>query len=266
MASLVSSCNRAKKLGVQPPLSPGRHCPVIGIARLLGETRPVYRTPIQSWRCTGLETRHRQISGTQLLRKPMRRSLSNPTALKPFFTAKQRSTKERARTKHDRARTDPAAVSQDQTCNTFTLEDQFGGFSFDHDQIRLALQHSLDGAQKKLPICLYSRPPNRASLGSVEHAIVNRRGIRRLRNQSAKRVHLADEMSFTQSSNSRIATHCPDSGKVETDEAGTRTHACGNCRSFAARMATTYYKDIEASHRRADRALPSLGQRGECST
>src|SRR3546814_3220467 len=68
----VGAGDRAENLRHGPLVIPRRTGPVATVRRLFLEARPVDRPPVEARRRPGLEPRHRQIGGAELLREAAR--------------------------------------------------------------------------------------------------------------------------------------------------------------------------------------------------
>ena len=59
----------------------------------------------------------------------------------------------------------------------------------------------------QLAVRLNARAPDRRTLAAIEHPPVDRRAVGGARHQAVEHVELADEMSFTDAANRRVARH-----------------------------------------------------------
>ena len=119
---------------------------------------------------------------------------------------------------------------------------------------------------KQLPIRLNARPPYRAPLGPVQHAIVYRCGVGSTGDYAVERVDFADEMPLPQPPDCRIAAHGADLLEIERHQSRTRAHSGGCAGRFDPGMAAADYKNIEIVH--GIGALPKAGihVKGACFT
>ena len=99
-----------------------------------------------------------------------------------------------------------------------------------------------------MPIRLNTGPPYRTALGSIEHAIMNRRSIRGPSDDSVKSIHLPNQMTFAQAADSGVATHRSDLVDIKRDECNARTHARSSAGCFDAGVTATDYNYIELVH------------------
>ena len=80
-------------------------------------------------------------------------------------------------------------------------------------------------------VVLGARAPHRGSLAAVEHAELDRASVGDDAGVSAKRIHLANDLSFGDTAHGGVATHLPDHPHVHGDEEDHRAHVrcCRSC-------------------------------------
>ena len=245
MRRLVGPGHGAEDLRVAALLRQWRHHPLIGIAGLFGEACPVDRATVEPRRRSGLEPREGQACLPHLSGEPLCRILADPSARQPLFAAEQRSSEKRPGAENNGLRRDGRAVGENEARNPLSLQVERRRFAFDHGKIALPLHHAMDGCLEQAPVCLDTWPPNGRAFRAVEHPVMDRGGIRGPPDDPVKRVDLAHEMAFAQSSDGRITAHCADSIAREGNQPDSHTHACSRRGRFHAGVAAADYKDIE---------------------
>ena len=117
---------------------------------------------------------------------------------------------------------------------------------FGHDDLDSALRDQLGhGRAIELPIRLEARTLDRGALAAVEHAPVDRGPVGRARHQAVEDVELADQMTFADTADRRIARHLADVLGPEGDKSDARATARRGGGSLASGMAGTNDQDVE---------------------
>src|SRR3546814_6997380 len=92
----VGAGDRAENLRHGPLVIPRRTGPGATVRRLFLEARPGDRPPVEARRRPGLEPRHRQIGGAELLREAACPGFADAAALHPLLAAKHPAAEEGA--------------------------------------------------------------------------------------------------------------------------------------------------------------------------
>ena len=105
-------------------------------------------------------------------------------------------------------------------------------------QIRLRLQYLSHLEAVSLLVALRARRPYGRAARSVQQTELDADRIRDLAHDSAKSIHLADQMSLGDAANRRVARHLRDEIDVQRVERGLQSHACGGHGGLASGMAS----------------------------
>ena len=93
-------------------------------------------------------------------------------------------------------------------------------------------------------VALSTRTPHRRSFRAVEHAKLDGRFVRDNAHLSAKRIYLSDNLTLSNSTNSRITAHLRYFVHVHGDQQRRRTEIRRSACRFATGMAGAYHYDI----------------------
>lgn len=94
-------------------------------------------------------------------------------------------------------------------------------------------------------VALRARSPDSRTLASIEHAELNHGEIGSSSHDSAECIDLADDGSFGDASNRRIARHLPDGFEGARNQADTSSKTGSGNSCFGAGMTGANYQDVE---------------------
>src|SRR5262245_16576815 len=79
----------------------------------------------------------------------------------------------------------------------------------------------------RLLVALRSRCPNRRTLSAIQHPELKSRHVRRLSHLATHGIDLSSQLTFRQTSDSRVAGHLADRVEIDGEEQGLTPHPCG---------------------------------------
>ena len=99
-------------------------------------------------------------------------------------------------------------------------------------------------------VALSARAPHGRTLGAVQHAELYGSSIGDAAHVAAQSIDFADNLSFGNASDSRVARHLCNFVHIHRDDDGACAHACRCCSGFTSGMSGTDDHDviIESSH------------------
>ncbi len=119
-----------------------------------------------------------------------------------------------------------ATICEPDSRNGAKVELQRRDLAGNNRQSRERAQLTLNATPEQAPVGLNPRPPNRTSLGAIEHPIMDRGIVCCACYHAIKRVDLPHQMTFAEAANGGIAAHGPDLRGIEGDQCHTQTHSC----------------------------------------
>jgi hypothetical protein len=128
------------------------------------------------------------------------------------------------------------------------LDQQIVGLTFDDSQTRRFADRRLDSLRIEPSVGLGPWPMHRGTLAPVQHTKLNTAAIGGPAHQTVKSVDLANQMTFAESANGRIAGHRTDGSEPVGQEGGADAHSGGRSRGFTAGVAAADYNDVERIH------------------
>ena len=217
------------------------------VGRLLIESRPVDRSPIKPGRRTGLQPRHRQSRLAQLGGKPCGRTLTHTPADEGLLSPEENAAKEGPGAQDRGLASDSRSVREFDASDPLAVQHQRRRFTLNHIERLFRRDLRTHRCPEQFAVRLYARSPYGASLGPVEHAVMDRARIRRAAKHTVERVDFAHQMALAQSADGRVAAHRADLARVHRDQAHAHAHARGNAGRFHAGV-TTADDEIGRAH------------------
>ena len=145
---------------------------------------------------------------------------------------------------------DLASVGQCHTADLTVYDLEIIGLGFDHLQVWARADRALHRSRIKLPVGLGSRSADGWTFAAVQDAKLYSAQIGDPTHKPIQGIDLTDQMTFTQTANSRIAGHGSDGRKSVGDQDSSGAHTGGRSRSFTAGVAAANHSDVESdSHR-----------------
>ena len=126
-----------------------------------------------------------------------------------------------------------------------TRDDQVGDFGLLDLEIRLRLEDLAHFEAVGLLIALGAGRPDRGAARGIEKAELDADGVGDLAHDAAKGVDFADEVSFGDTADGRVAGHLGDQVDVEGVEGGSKSHARRGHGSFASGVTGAHDNNIE---------------------
>ena len=220
-----------------------------GVARLLGELRPVDRPPIEPRRRAGLQPASAQAQLLQRLAQQHRRRLATAAGRIVLLATMDQAIQKCAGGDYNCAGVDHAAVTEldaddarqflfgagsrelfltaDSRLPTARCRAQH---DIDHlrlldEEARLRLQHLAHLYAVLLLVALRSRRPHRRAARGVQQAELNAHRVGDLAHDAAQRVDLAHQVALGDAADGRVAAHLRDQVQVQREQRGAQSHA-----------------------------------------
>jgi hypothetical protein len=111
-----------------------------------------------------------------------------------------------------------------------------------------AFKHMFHASRVTHLVCLGTARPDGRPFCHVQYAKLDTSGVYSACHLAVKRIHLFDEVSFTQSANGRIAGHIGNMVQIDGEHERTRAHPCCRERGFTSGMTCPHYDDIKRIH------------------
>jgi hypothetical protein len=121
---------------------------------------------------------------------------------------------------------------------------QFGHRVLPDVQVWLVLQNAAPGPDKFGSVTLGSGAPHGGAFGSVKYSELYGSTVSNKSHVAAESIYLSDNLSFSYTSNGRIATHLGNLVHVHGYQTGLGTHLSGSGGGFTTRMPCTYHYHI----------------------
>ena len=183
-----------------------------------------------------------------MLRQPQGGAFPDSATLETLLAAEQASAKKGAGAQDHRRSAEFRAIAQPQARHAIPGEDELGSLALDQLKPLMRRQHALDSRLEQRTIGLDARPPDGGPLGTVEHAVMDRRGVGRAADQPVEGVDLAHEMSLAEAADGGIAAHRADGRAIECHQGCTRAHTRSDGSGFTAGVAASHDDDVEFAH------------------
>ena len=160
-------------------------------------------------------------------------------------TAMDETIQECSRCKHDGASRQAAAVGKQHACDASAIDVQVVNLCLDDLKLFVGDKLVLHGFAIEAPIGLRARAAYGRPFCSIQKPKLNAGSICDAPHESVERINLADQMSFAESADGRIARHDADGRAFLRNERCACSHARSGCRRFAASMAATDDDHVE---------------------
>ena len=222
---------------------------VICFARLLLHFVKMYRARIYTYRRSRFHTSRANAIFCDRFGKKLRCGFCASSAAYLFLPHVYQAAQKCARRYHHRSAVEACAPKRINTNNSAVFNEDFRGFVLPDGQIFLRLQPAAPLLNKARAVALGARAPHGGTFRAVEHAELYGAGICHFACASAQRIYLADNLSFGNAADGRVATHLRYLVHIHRNHAGFRAHPCRSLRCFTARVACANHDDVVVESR-----------------
>lgn len=253
---------------------------LLDFAFLSLEGRIVHCSTIDTGRGTRLETLDSEPRFFDLLSEVCRRRLPSASARHSRCRADVNPpAKKGARSDYDRTRAESPAFERFDTNDgrlaaaRLGVQKQSGYRPLNRVQRHMALEERPHRSPVHAAIALRARRPHGGALPPIQHPELERGHVRGASHETAERVDLSNDRTFSHPANGWVAGHLPNALERARYEADGRTDTSGGDRCFGARVTSAHDNDVELrlerrgkKRRHAEIVLYTRSSRREANT
>ena len=176
------------------------------VARLNLQLRPIDRTTVEPRGRAGFQTAEGEAAAVECSRQPDSGGFPHPAGWNASLTPVDQATQKSAGGQDDGSCCDLFALGRDDSCNTrFSIETKVSDFGLADFQVRLVGQDRLNGLKIEFAVGLCPGAADGRAFPTVEQTKLDAGTIDRTTHDAVQGVDLADQVSFTQSADGRVA-------------------------------------------------------------